>query len=75
MTRRGLFTAAAVVTATALCLSALPMRMNALAAFGIWLGSVALSIVIAGALAAAMERHEHRVMYSQVLKEARRVLR
>lgn len=75
MTRRGLLTAAAIVTATALCLSVLPMRMNGLAAFGIWVGSVAVFILLAGALSAALQRHEHRAMYSQVLREARRVLR
>lgn len=75
MTRRGLFTAAAVVSATLVCLGALPMRMDPLAALGIWAGAVFVAVILAGAAAAAVDRHKHRAMYSRVLKEARRVLR
>jgi hypothetical protein len=74
MTRRGLLTAAAVVSATVVCLSVVPMQIGALAAV-VWLGAVAVAVVLASALAAALDRRDHRAVYSQVLREARKALR
>lgn len=75
MTRRALLTAAAVIAATVVCLGALPMRTDALPALGIWAGSVVVAVLLGGALSAALERRDHRAIYSAIWREARRALR
>lgn len=74
MTRRGRLVLSAAALATCVCLSVVPMQIGALAAL-VWLGAVALAVLLAGALASALDRHDHRAMYSQVLREARKALR
>lgn len=75
MTRRGHLTCAAVITATVLCLGWLPMQMNPFTAIGIWIGSVVAVVMVACGIDEAIHRYDHRAMYSQVLREARKALK
>lgn len=74
MTRRGRLVIAAAALATCVCLSVVPMQIGALAAV-VWFGAVLVAVILAGALASALDRHDQRAMYSDVLREARRALR
>lgn len=65
---------AAAALATCVCLSVVPMQIGALAAV-VWFGAVFVAVILAGALASALDRHDQRAMYSDVLREARRALR